>query len=190
MIDNKNVDTRYFVWLCGMVGLGAEEDPPPIMVEVAKKLYSIQFYWDEKIVRDENRSEDAKELRVIFSSDQRPVYVGDEFYNAPANVLEVFVSLAERCFFQTGKSRADWFLRFVYNLGIMSVVHTSMPSHFEEYIELAVDRWMSRKYEPDGSGGLFPLQHALEDQRQIEIWYQMSAYIIEEMEAIGFLSSD
>jgi hypothetical protein len=36
-----------------------------------------------------------------------------------------------------------------------------------------------RTYDPDGSGGFFPLLHSKKDQRQIEIWYQMHAYVRE-----------
>jgi hypothetical protein len=42
-----------------------------------------------------------------------------------------------------------------------------------------LDRVIRREYEPDGTGGFFPLQNPLEDQTQVEIWYQMAAYINE-----------
>jgi hypothetical protein len=36
-----------------------------------------------------------------------------------------------------------------------------------------------RTYDPDGTGGFFPLTRPQFDQRTIEIWYQMNAYSME-----------
>ena len=36
-----------------------------------------------------------------------------------------------------------------------------------------------RSYAFDGYGGLFPLRKPHQDQRNIEIWYQMQAYLME-----------
>jgi hypothetical protein len=38
---------------------------------------------------------------------------------------------------------------------------------------------MDRRYERNGQGGLFPLRKPAMDQRDVEIWYQANAYMIE-----------
>jgi hypothetical protein len=46
-----------------------------------------------------------------------------------------------------------------------------------------IDRFLSRKYDYNGVGGIFPLRKgASEDQRNVEIWYQMQSYLMENYE--------
>jgi hypothetical protein len=40
-----------------------------------------------------------------------------------------------------------------------------------------MERCVWRTYEPNGVGGFFPLENPNEDQREVELWYQMSAYV-------------
>ena len=42
-----------------------------------------------------------------------------------------------------------------------------------------LDGFINRQYEANGEGGLFPLKGVCEDQREVEIWYQMNAYLYE-----------
>jgi hypothetical protein len=63
------------------------------------------------------------------------------------------------------------------NIGLDSFT----DNRYEEgYVDEVVQRVVFRKYARNGHGGLFPLRHADEDQRDIEIWYQLSAYLLEE----------
>ena len=38
---------------------------------------------------------------------------------------------------------------------------------------------VERRYKRSGEGGLFPLKNAAKDQRKVEIWYQLSSYLLE-----------
>jgi hypothetical protein len=42
-----------------------------------------------------------------------------------------------------------------------------------------LDRIIERTYQRNGVGGLFPLKRDKKDQRKVELWYQMNAYLIE-----------
>jgi len=42
-----------------------------------------------------------------------------------------------------------------------------------------VKNMLARDYDADGNGGLFPLKNPKKDQRRIEIYYQMNAYVLE-----------
>jgi hypothetical protein len=37
-----------------------------------------------------------------------------------------------------------------------------------------------RTYDRRGHGGLFPLQRSNRDQRRVEIWYQLSEYLLQD----------
>jgi hypothetical protein len=66
-----------------------------------------------------------------------------------------------------------WFWALMDNLGIIEAD--------ESWIEDSFKRINTRDYSFDGHGGLFPLRRPCEDQRKIEIWYQMQAYLMENM---------
>ena len=50
--------------------------------------------------------------------------------------------------------------------------------NFDE-IDIRLSNFMERTYTRNGYGGLFPLTKSKENQRNVEIWYQMSAYLEE-----------
>lgn len=47
------------------------------------------------------------------------------------------------------------------------------------YIDMVFKQLNSRYYKSDGFGGLFPLSNPMGDQRYVEVWYQMMAYLAE-----------
>jgi hypothetical protein len=46
-------------------------------------------------------------------------------------------------------------------------------------VKSILERVKNRDYETDGHGGLFPLRNPPEDQRQVELWYQMGHWMAE-----------
>lgn len=190
MTHENHVEERYFAWLCQEVGIGWDDEPPTTLVVVARQFHSTPFVWFEHIPRDVNRVQDALELRSIFAYDNRQLDFSSDFWDLPASLFEVLVALTERCAGQTGRDRNDWFLRFLVNLGVIGSLSRINSKRFPGYLDDVARTLMERRYQANGVGGLFPLRNPYEDQRTIEIWEQMSAYIIEEMEAIGFLASD
>lgn len=86
------------------------------------------------------------------------------------SVLEMLFALSGRLSLQAGGTRAEWFDHLMSNLGLPA------PSRIAKDI---IDRFNYREYEPNGGGGLFPLKNPPEDQRDIELWEQMSRYVIE-----------
>ena len=93
----------------------------------------------------------------------------------------MLIALAQRLEFETAlskweKSTAQWFWVLINNLGL----DTFTDENFDmEAVQEKVQIFLDRKYEKNGEGGLFPLKNPKEDQRRIEIWYQMSAYLFE-----------
>jgi hypothetical protein len=46
-------------------------------------------------------------------------------------------------------------------------------------VQEIMDTVINRTYLPDGTGGFFPLIRPDGDQTQIELWYQLNAYVEE-----------
>lgn len=93
-------------------------------------------------------------------------------------MLEMFIGLAERGAYQTGDEMADWFYTFMVNLGLDQTLSSTK-------IHRTLQRVNERTYSSSGQGGLFPLMNPVEDQREVDLWYQMSAYIIENYDGRG-----
>lgn len=136
-----------------------------------RKLYKTQFVW--LIPNDDNRVEDGRDLRYLFISehDAEPEWMGLD-----CSFLEMLIALSRRLQFETGRSAREWFWHLLDNIGLAD---DNDRNYNEEIVEERIGRVIWRTYAPNGKGGLFPLNHPDEDQTQVEIWYQLSAYLSE-----------
>ena len=48
-----------------------------------------------------------------------------------------------------------------------------------DYVYEILGKFVRREYDFNGRGGLFPLKNVQNDQRKVEIYYQMLAYLSE-----------
>jgi hypothetical protein len=71
-----------------------------------------------------------------------------------------------------------WAWKLIKNLKLHNM-YDPLTSRKVDIIDEKIEALIWRTYEPDGSGGFFPLKNAKEDQTKVEIWYQMNAYVIE-----------
>lgn len=176
MTREDTLEDRYLRRLSQIVGFTGEED-------LLHQLYNTPFLW--VLPKDSNRCEDGRGLRHSIFEDLGPVF--NALDEDDVNVLEVLAALAQRMSFQWDElSVHDCFVIFLDNLTL-----TDFLLRWEGAASFAVDDilndWMSRNIDYNGERGLFPLERPESDQRRIEIWYQMSAYLIEMMEDVGFL---
>lgn len=153
---------------------------------VARDLHDCDFVWS--IDRDENREADGKALRedYFYDCDFPSEEFDDVLCRERASVLEVMIALAKRMDFEMADPddptdrTPEFFMTMMENLGL------DMYDD-EHYFELdgsasvrrIIDIWLERAYKKDGRGGLFPLSCPEDDQREVEIWYQMMAYLEE-----------
>ena len=174
----KKVQTDYFEWLEHIVTDGKEYNL------LLHDLHNIDFVSLVKL--DENREMDGQSLRTLYGDEVGIKYEEIEDYLAgPCSVLEMLIGLASRIEgtifsdFEEGipETRA-YFWEFLTNLGLE--VYTDVRYSTTE-VRHIVERFVFREYDPDGKGGIFPLQNAGEDQRKVQIWYQMQMYYIEKM---------
>jgi hypothetical protein len=87
--------------------------------------------------------------------------------------------LANRLSFETDIDPTIWFWELLNNLGLSEYANLDRIRSSIKEINSILSTLNKREYEEDGYGGLFPLRNPGKDQRKVEIWYQMSAYLLE-----------
>lgn len=69
-----------------------------------------------------------------------------------------------------------WFWKILENAGLEKYT----DEQFDEWkVYQILDDIVDRRYNRNGFGGLFPLRKPKKDQRKVELWYQMCAYLVE-----------
>lgn len=180
-VDTGTLDDVYLEWLYSHIGSVKSRNPERSYWKLALKLYTTPF--KALVINDVNRAEDGRELRAIFR--EQTGYRMDDierqlFMDLDCSMLEMLIALSDRVAFQTDELLEGWFWRFMHNLGGLERYSDDLYEiSIDEEVEEALNRVIWRTYSSDGTGGLFPLRYADHDQRKIELWYQMSAYILE-----------
>lgn len=176
---NDSLDGAYLEWLYSQVGIVQNLNPARSHWKLLHQLYTTQYSWF--IPNDDNRVEDGKGLRLGFLRETR--YKLDDpnglFLNIECSVLEMIIALSQRAASLTDEQPVEWFWRMVHNLGFDGCTDDLWEVSMEEDLEETLNRLNRRGYGPNGLGGLFPLHHAENDQRKVELWYQLQAYIFE-----------
>ena len=169
----------YFDWLCHKVGIGSDGRHYILM---ASLLHQLQFRPSATIESDANRVNDGLQLRVNFID--RYGEHGSSGNRGPCTMLEFLIGLAKRMSFLTeneehAKTR-HYFWRLIDNLRLTRLndeVYEALNGDF--FVEEAVTRVLERTYDSCGNGGLFPVKMSQIDQRNVEIWYQMQQWLLE-----------
>ena len=174
---NEPLDDAYLTWLYSQIGSVKLRTRARSYWRLARKLYTTEFQWF--VPNDDNRVEDGRELRFEFLG-ETGTEADDNWLDLGCSFLEMLIGLSRRLSFMTEGESRDWFWHFIDTLGLRGF-NDSYQSQWdeEEDVQPILNRVIYRTYDPDGSGGLFPLQSPDADQRKVELWYQMCAYILE-----------
>lgn len=166
------VEAMYFDWLYAKVMLS--DRPALSYFRLIQTLYETEFVW--LVVGDDNRAEDGIELRKEFllASGMENFTASD--FSFGCTVLEMMVAFTKRAEFQTDIRPSRWFWEFVKNLKLSDYYDDNFD---HQKVADILHNFVWRTYGYSGAGGMFPLSGAETDQRQIEIWYQFCAYLIE-----------
>lgn len=171
-------DEDYFMWLCELVDA---DNPDNGYFGLMRFLYNTNF--DERsamlVPNDGNRILDGIDLRREFGNES--FYSDYECLDGPCSLLEMLIALSFKIEESFGLfDNIGWFWEMLGNLELNTMDDDAFyaPGGIE-YVDRKVRKLLDRRYSKDGSGGLFPLKHPEEDQRNIEIWYQMSYYLVE-----------
>lgn len=169
------LDEDYLTWLYSQVADATVENPELTYWKLLKYLFTEEFTWS--VPNDDNRLEDGKALRLEFVDTGMYQNVPDDWFELPCSVLELMVGLARRLEFEADGKAHYWFWRMMENIRLNKYCDSWRLQ--KKTIEHIISRVMLREYKADGQGGFFPLKYPEKDQRQVELWYQLSAYVLE-----------
>lgn len=102
------------------------------------------------------------------------------------SLLEIVIELSVEMYelgqgYSWNKSQQEWFWLLLANAGLLAYDRTIAylePTSVDD-LQKHIHIINNRQYNTDGSGGFFTLKDNREDQRMVELWYQMSAYMQE-----------
>jgi hypothetical protein len=165
---------EYFEWLCDFLDL---DNLYSSYDRLLRLLFRTPFAYI--LDRDENRALDGIGLRYRFGYERGYEYYKEELFG-PCSMLEMLIALSVRCEEnimdepRIGNRTSQWFWGMIRTLGLGAM----NDKYFDyDYCVDVLDRFMNRKYEPNGNGGLFCLKGTQEDLRNIEIWTQFLWYL-------------
>lgn len=174
---NKPLDELYLEWLYSQVGSVKRRSSEKSYWFLLRQLHSKEFVWI--VPNDDNRVEDGRDLRYEFIDACEIEAVDDAWMELGCSTLEMMIGLSRRLSFEDDRKPSSWFWRLIENLDLEEWTdHNAIPER-KDAVNDILDEMVWRTYESDGRGGLFPLEHPSEDQREVEIWYQLSAYLLE-----------
>lgn len=174
------LDELYFKWLYGQISDPEITDPSLTYWNVLRKLYQTEF--KGRIPNDENRLADGVELRVEFLHSEGITSVDDvdiHWLELDCSFLELMVGLSRRLAYESidGGEPHFWFWQLMENLSLLR--YNDSRKLMIKRIDGILDRVIERQYEANGDGGFFPLRYPTQDQREVELWYQLNAYLQE-----------
>lgn len=142
-------------------------------------LHNIPFRWP--LAQDHNRACESDEIRQYFCNDMDINYHEIKGWdNQNVSFLEILLQLATRCEEMVGAMEtihhSVWFWKFMDHLGLDEYTDYNYDG---EKVEEIVEKCIERRYDRLGNGGLFPLKASPNDQRLVELWYQIAEYLHE-----------
>lgn len=167
---------RYLTWLYSQVANAKTRTGPRTYWNLLNQLFNTEFAWF--VPNDDNRAEDGRALRAEWAACDG-VEPESEWLSLGCNFLELLIGLSRRLAFETDSNAADWFWQLIRNLGL-SGQNDGRGNYKHEEVEDVTYAVIWRTYDRDGNGGLFPLRCASKDQRKVEIWYQLSEYLLQD----------
>lgn len=178
MNKEGTLDDLYLEWLYkNFIGAITNRNPNSSYWELAKQMYTTRYAW---VLRDDkHRGEDGKEIRREFIIDCDTQDIEVNWLQMECSVLEMLIGLARRAAFETNEEPGDWLWKFLRNMDLQSYNDRIYTPIVMEEVDAIIQRLLDRAYDKNGVGGLFPLAHAIRDQTQVNIWYQLQAYLLE-----------
>lgn len=173
---NNNIKQEYFDWLYTMV-CGNRYSEEISFKKLLTTLHDTEFTYS--IQMDSNRAENGKALRRRFSLEREDTTISEQL-EGPCSILEMMVALALRCEEtimldpEVGDRTGQWFWSMIASLGLGSMIDTKYD---EQFVKNVLSKFLNRKYEANGKGGLFTVKNCDQDLRNYEIWFQMCRYL-------------
>lgn len=178
-MTKTELDQAYFDWMCAKVGSPKRGGTYQRLLHF---LHEVTF--DYTIEMDDNRAVDGIDFRYQFGYENNipDAVIASLLDDRPCSILEMMVALAFRCEWHIIHDpdvgdRTGWmFWGMVDSLGLLGMDDTAFDLRT---VNAVIYRFLNRRYEPNGAGGLFTLKDPPRDMRNVEIWKQMSFYLNE-----------
>ncbi len=141
-------------------------------MDLLNLMYRKEFVW--LIPNDDNRVADGLDLRFewfdIHGVSRNVMDFG------PCSFLEVLVVLSRGLAFTADESAEGWAWQLLINLELHKM-RDPLSKYKTQKADDILETVIWRTYGIDGYGGFFPLARPKDDQRKIELWYQLNAYV-------------
>ena len=177
-MPSARLDEQYLNWLYSQVASVKTSTKHRPFWNLFKQLNETIFV--AIVPHDENRIADAKELKYEFLADVEDEQGDLDWMRSPCSMLELLIILARALAFEMDDPVHIWFWHLIEVLDLEQFNDHEYNKSAQEVIEKTIDRVIWRTYEPNGVGGLFPLRNSARDQRKVELWYQLNAYLLEQ----------
>lgn len=173
---SEPLDEQYLIWLYHQVASVRLKNPARTYWSLLRLLFRKEYVW--LVPNDDNRVEDGRDLRHEFIEENH-VNPDPEWMGIGCSMLEMLIGLSRRLAFESEGESRGWFWILLENLEISEYTDAYYKDVDEKTIDTILDQVIWRTFDHDGRGGLFPLEDPPDDQRDVEIWYQMSHYLLE-----------
>lgn len=182
MTTGVPLDQEYFAWLCRHFIRVSNRNVRTSFYEMAKALFRTEFVYF--VPNDDNRAVDGQDLRYEFLDAYPDLKAEKDWLQLPCSFLEMLVALAKRADFETDRFAmadgvAGWMWEMITNAGLERFTDQVIKREGLEEIHEILDRINQRTYKSNGEGGLFPLKKPRRNQKKVELWYQLSSYLME-----------
>ena len=171
------IKNAYFSWLVEHI------KPDDEHWCLLRRLHQKEYYWLDSVPLDENREKDGRALRVKFADDSEwPLEHILGVLEGPCSMLEMLVALAMRIETdilydaEFGDRTGTWFWMILKNAGL----DMNDTDYYQIYIDQVLNRILSRYYEKNSEGSLFPVKNTCgKDWRKTDLWMQIQLYLNE-----------
>ena len=177
-MSSASLDERYLSWLYDQVASVKTRQRHRTFWSLFRQLHDTIFV--AVVPHDENRIADAEDLRDEFLAEAEDGRGDLDWMRSPCSMLELLVILARQLSFEMDDDEKAWFWHLIEVLDLEKFNDREYDDRAEEVIGEALDRVIWRTYRSNGQGGLFPLRSPKRDQRKVELWYQLNAYLLEQ----------
>lgn len=177
-MSEDTIGERYLRWLYSQVASVKTRVRARTHWKLFRQLHDTIFV--AIVSNDENRIADARDLRYEYLDGSENEQLDLDWVTSPCSMLELLIILSRAAAFEMDDRVDAWFWHFVDTLELEQFNDREYDDHAQEVIAATLDRVIWRTYKSNGQGGLFPLRRSNEDQRDVELWYQLNAYLLEQ----------
>lgn len=173
----KKNDQDYYAWLISQI----EVPEGRTYYDLFERMHNTEFVWI--VPHDDNRIHDGLDLRTEFLRGTHGL-PSEEILKLrimtgkSASFLEVLIALSRKAAFLCDGEAQDWAWYLIENIGL-DKIFDPMTDKKAIKAEEIFERVIWRTYEYNGEGGFFPLNFPNEDQRKVELSFQLNKYAME-----------